>query len=430
MKKIILLLLVLSVNIYSQFWVEQNSGVSVSLNSVTNSTWGGMGWICGNNGTVLRTSNLGTNWLNVSGNGIPNDVTLNVISDMSSGSDHAITAGKRGDTAIVYRTTNNGASWQVVFRQNGGKINGISVGNQFGFITGNPVGGRWSIWKSTNNGLNWDSSGFYIPENNGETGWNNSFMYTNSYIFFGTNNSRLYFSSNSGSNWSHVATPGLSNIVSLDMYSFQPSQFGGYLGGLNKILWTSNNGANWTVDTTMPGSGNITGMHKQPLPVDALGQNSLIAVKNNNKIYWQFAYSSTWTDHFTAPSGNYTHVATKLYTNVWAVRDNGGISYCSCIISGITYNQGSTPQIFSLYQNYPNPFNPVTNIKFDMPKSGLVKLVIYDAAGKEITHLVNQQMQGGSYSTDWDASVYPSGVYFYKIEANDFSETKKMVLIK
>jgi hypothetical protein len=112
-----------------------------------------------------------------------------------------------------------------------------------------------------------------------------------------------------------------------------------------------------------------------------------------------------------------------------------------CVINGVVYGDTSTlvginqisseiPQDYTLSQNYPNPFNPVTNIKFEMPKSGLVKLVIYDAAGKEITHLVNQQMQAGSYSADWDASAYPSGVYFYKIETGSFVETQKMILLK
>ncbi len=89
---------------------------------------------------------------------------------------------------------------------------------------------------------------------------------------------------------------------------------------------------------------------------------------------------------------------------------------------------------FSLSQNYPNPFNPVTNIKFEIPvgngRDRSVKLIVYDLLGKEITTLVNQQMQAGSYSVDWDASNYPSGVYFYKLESENFTESKKMVLIK
>jgi parallel beta-helix repeat protein len=88
------------------------------------------------------------------------------------------------------------------------------------------------------------------------------------------------------------------------------------------------------------------------------------------------------------------------------------------------------PHKFSLLQNYPNPFNPTTNIKFDLPKSTLVKLVVYDALGKEIETLVNEKLKEGSYQIDWNASKCPSGVYFYKLTTEEFSETKKMILMK
>ncbi|HWA06161.1 MAG TPA: T9SS type A sorting domain-containing protein, partial [Ignavibacteria bacterium] len=90
------------------------------------------------------------------------------------------------------------------------------------------------------------------------------------------------------------------------------------------------------------------------------------------------------------------------------------------------------PEKFSLSQNYPNPFNPVTKIKFDISGTSLAQtfLYVYDVLGHEIAVLVNQQLQPGSYEADWDASAYPSGVYYYKLESGDFTETKKMVLIK
>jgi len=83
-----------------------------------------------------------------------------------------------------------------------------------------------------------------------------------------------------------------------------------------------------------------------------------------------------------------------------------------------------------LYRNYPNPFNPSTNIKFDIPKSSDVKLIIYDIAGREITKLVNEMLNAGSYEVSWDASNYTSGVYFYKLISENYIDTKKMVLIK
>ncbi|MDP2365502.1 MAG: T9SS type A sorting domain-containing protein, partial [Ignavibacteria bacterium] len=95
--------------------------------------------------------------------------------------------------------------------------------------------------------------------------------------------------------------------------------------------------------------------------------------------------------------------------------------------------ESSTAQIptkFELYQNYPNPFNPTTTIKFDLPKDGLVKLEIFDILGRKITTLVNEQRTAGSYEQVFDASSLASGVYVYKLQAGDFINSKKMILVK
>ena len=88
------------------------------------------------------------------------------------------------------------------------------------------------------------------------------------------------------------------------------------------------------------------------------------------------------------------------------------------------------PDNYSLSQNYPNPFNPSTKIRFELPSSGSVKLVIYDAVGRQIETIVNEKMNAGTYEANWNASGMSSGVYFYRLTANGFISTKKMLLIK
>jgi hypothetical protein len=88
------------------------------------------------------------------------------------------------------------------------------------------------------------------------------------------------------------------------------------------------------------------------------------------------------------------------------------------------------PSEFKLKQNYPNPFNPVTNFEFAIPKNSLVKLIIYDITGREIETLINGQLSPGTYKAEWNAIKYSSGVYFYKLSTDNFSETKKMILMK
>ena len=97
---------------------------------------------------------------------------------------------------------------------------------------------------------------------------------------------------------------------------------------------------------------------------------------------------------------------------------------------GITTISTEIPRDFSLSQNYPNPFNPSTNIRYDLPKNGFVKLVVFDELGREIETLVNEKQTTGTYEATFNATQYPSGVYFYKLQTENFSETKKMLMIK
>ena len=88
------------------------------------------------------------------------------------------------------------------------------------------------------------------------------------------------------------------------------------------------------------------------------------------------------------------------------------------------------PNNCSLSQNYPNPFNPSTKINFDIVKPGFVSLKVFDILGKEVATLVSENLSAGSYETDFDGSNLSSGVYFYRIETNEFTQVKKMILNK
>jgi len=100
-------------------------------------------------------------------------------------------------------------------------------------------------------------------------------------------------------------------------------------------------------------------------------------------------------------------------------------------VVGITNINSSLPEKYSLNQNYPNPFNPSTKIKFDIAgKTQNVMLTIYDAIGREVSVLVNQQLTPGSYESEFRADNFASGIYFYKLEAGEFIETKRMILLK
>lgn len=93
-------------------------------------------------------------------------------------------------------------------------------------------------------------------------------------------------------------------------------------------------------------------------------------------------------------------------------------------------NSSENPVVFDLAQNYPNPFNPTTTIKYAVPEDAVVKIAVYDLSGKEVAVLVNEFKKAGFYTVLFNASNLPSGVYFYRMQAGNFSQTKQMILIK
>ncbi len=152
-------------------------------------------------------------------------------------------------------------------------------------------------------------------------------------------------------------------------------------------------------------------------------------------------YLSPWTQYVTPQNPMGTFSSTPLNGNwVLTVTDGvatntgkllgWGLRFNNSLLVRINNISGNVPDKFNLYQNYPNPFNPSTTVKFDLPKNTLVKLKVYDIIGREIATLVNKSLNAGTYSVDWNASQYSSGVYFYKLETESFTDVKRMMLIK
>jgi hypothetical protein len=97
---------------------------------------------------------------------------------------------------------------------------------------------------------------------------------------------------------------------------------------------------------------------------------------------------------------------------------------------GVTGNTSEIPSEFRLYSNYPNPFNPSTKIKFDLPNVSNVKLFVYDILGREVSRIIDGELKAGRYEAEFDATNLPSGVYFYRLVTDGFTDTKKMLMIK
>jgi hypothetical protein len=118
------------------------------------------------------------------------------------------------------------------------------------------------------------------------------------------------------------------------------------------------------------------------------------------------------------------------FDNPWSSRIGYATSCIDTISVFINDLQNNNNKRYILSQNYPNPFNPVTTIEFDLPKTSEVSLKVFNILGEEVTTLVSDKLYAGSYTYKWDASNLASGVYLYRLEAEDFVETMKMILMK
>lgn len=134
----------------------------------------------------------------------------------------------------------------------------------------------------------------------------------------------------------------------------------------------------------------------------------------------------TYTAPASAGSDSLYGTVVRGYSGAWNWAPNKGMVVRTA--TGII--NSDTPLNFSLSQNYPNPFNPTTNIKYSIAKSGLVKLIVIDALGQEVETIVNKVQSAGNYDVKFKAENLSSGIYFYKITSGDFTQVKKMFLIK
>ena len=138
--------------------------------------------------------------------------------------------------------------------------------------------------------------------------------------------------------------------------------------------------------------------------------------------------ASDWFGWSVAIAGDYAVVGAYLDDDNG---ENSGSAYVySGILVGIDDEKGELPTEFALSQNYPNPFNPNTVIKYTLPNRSEVKLIIYNLRGEEVALLFNGTMPAGNHRISWDASNFASGIYFYRLRAGDYVQTKKMVFLK
>ena len=345
---------------------------------------------------------------------------------------------------LFLKTTNGGQSWFTLdhLPENVYHLGGMCFLNQnTGFVTAalNYYGGiQEAILKTTNGGLNWNTLTTVdsIQIDNIFTPDGNVIVVVGRKVLGGPSNVKglLLNSSNGGQSWT---LQHFQNIYSFWDVHFTNSTTGFVVGGdVNNqavIYKTTNAGLNWSNIYSL---GPLCVYHGVKF-INGTGTGFAVGYKvlESLLISRTTNYGSNWSSIFIPDTTNF------LLTNCIADQNNWFVGGGDLVGNGLilkTTNGGvgvkpisnEIPDKFSLYQNYPNPFNPTTSIKFDIPNSSHVKLIVYNILGKEIATIVNEKLSAGNYETSWDGSGYTSGVYFYRLQAGDFVSVKKMLYIK
>ncbi|MBZ0201475.1 MAG: T9SS type A sorting domain-containing protein [Ignavibacteria bacterium] len=343
-----------------------------------------------NFGGVYLTTNSGATWSQSTLN------NRNIYSLVANGNN--IFAGTY--LLGVYYSSNNGASWSTTSLS--ATVLSLAYNNSYTYA-GTELSGVYR----TNDNVNWQSTSLNDRHVR-------SLAVNGNIIFAGTMVDGVYLSTNDGANWTQTS------LNSVNVYALSVSGAFIFAGTNAGIYLSSNNGSNWIQ----------TSLNNQIINVLAIYGNSIFAgtegngvfISNNNGVNWIQKNEGLGNGFIFSLCINNNYVFAGSNIGVYR-RPIGELTNIHSISNNVLHS-------FMLYQNYPNPFNPTTEIKFDVPNSSIVNLIIFDALGKEVAALVDEELNAGEYSIDWNASTYPSGIYFYRLVAGEFTETKKMVLIK
>ena len=415
MKNIIILhfLIVFNVIGFSQ-WTEQNPIVSsVIFNSITFSNQTN-GIIVGSKGIILHTSNAGENWDIIYS---PTNMILEKVFFIDDLQGWIV-----GDSGLVLKTTNGGSGWIELPSNISEKLYSVYFESPLlGWAVGKNI-----IYKTSDGGINWqekkrDNSWYYdlyfVDQNNGWVAGDSS--------AYGV----ILRTSDGGDSWTKIFETYFGYLSSIKF----ASQNIGYAVGENSIVAKTSDGGSTWFDIVVISQGNYDWQDVYFVDdnigwlVDLFGA----VVKTSDG-------GLTWIEQiprFIIPS-NYYSVYFLDSLKGWAVGAGEDPNLYGRIIrtinGGVTnldFENGIVSN-FNLSQNFPNPFNPSTTISWQSPVAGYQTLNVYDILGNEVATLVNEYRNAGSYEIDFNASSLPSGIYFYKLNAGSFIQTKKMVLIK
>jgi len=391
-------------------WIQQNSNLSVDLRSISFINVN-TGWIIGENGTIIKTTNGGTTWDSLNSGTTQNLRSVKFVNE---------NLGWIVGTDDILQTTNGGSNWTFQ-TSTPTTLNDVDFLNGF---TGWAVGTVGRILYTTNGGTNWEQQTSGTMEHflsadfiDSSKGW-----------CVGSNGS-IYYTQTQGQFWAQQNSGTTQDLYSVDFINANTGFTVGYNG---TIIKTTNGGTNWELKNS--------GTTRDLFGIHFFDSSKGWCVGSSGRTFYTQTQAEFWAEHNTGVNKTLNDIqfpgGMKEYDDFsqgvigYIAGDGGTILKTTDGGLFVNSNNNSIPDEFTLQQNYPNPFNPSTTITFDLPKSGFVSLIIYDVLGREVSILLNRKLTAGSYIGKWNAEEYNSGVYFYRLTAGDYVETRKMLLVK
>lgn len=364
---------------------------------------------------VYVTTNAGTSWTFVNTGITESSIAISSVAiDPTNPSIAYITVfdGLVDATQGIFKTTNMGGSWTVANTGIGAMKNFLSLiinplnpnvlyaGTSFGVVSQT---GPVHIYRSNNGAASWTDMSNGLPplatdldpvRDMSINAFDTSRVLAG--LFQNTVAGGAFVTTNGGGSWTRMST-GIPNLV-----AFQ----------IRAVLIKPGSSTEFYAGTDPGTSGGAAGVYRT-----TDGGSSWVAfnggLMTTTSVVRSLAFRSSDLTLFAGVAGT----------------SGFGVYEYTFPPVGISGNE-NTPKSFSLSQNYPNPFNPSTVIQYAVPKASLVTIKVYDMTGREIKTLVNDFKNAGTFEVRFNASNLASGVYFYKIQAGEFRDTKKMMLVK
>ncbi len=408
MKKFLFFLLLLaSSELNAQNWIVRQTPITSSLTAVKFID-ANTGWIGAYNGAMARTTNGGLNWDQYT-SPVNNIINTFEFSDVATGWFGGAYSNE------LNKTTNAGIFWfnqwssSNVFPDTVTSIQFIN--SQTGWFNTYRY-----VFKTTNGGVNWNSI-YQIPYSYSNYITNITFL--NELTGYITKTGQVLKTVNGGVNWTE--------ILNFPYYYFLPQ--GQIINSLKAWILINGNTLRKTTDGSNWTQISLTGLLANKIKF--FGSDIGFLINYNGSVYKTFDAGNNW--QILSLGGPYVALNMNFINEQtgWLSCENGRI--LKTTTGGITYvasGNSEIPDNFSLSQNYPNPFNPTTTINYELPVTNFVSIKVYDVLGNEVETLVNEKQNAGSYSVGFNAAELPSGIYFYKLVTEKFSETKKMILVK